>query len=31
VTLARYIDEHVPGLAAEHIPHGSSFRLVPQG
>ena len=30
VTLTRYINEHVPGLEAEHIPHGSSFRLVPQ-
>ena len=29
VTLTRYINEHVPGLTAEHIPHGSSFRLVP--
>lgn len=28
VTLARYIDEHVPGVSATHLPHGSSFRLV---
>jgi putative NIF3 family GTP cyclohydrolase 1 type 2 len=29
VTLTRYISKHVPGLEAEHIRHGSSFRLVP--
>jgi len=28
VTLTRYINEHLPGVEAEHLPHGSSFRLV---
>jgi len=28
VTLARYINENVDGLSAEHLPHGSVFRLV---
>jgi len=27
-TLTRYINEHLPGLQAEHLPHGSTFRLV---
>jgi putative NIF3 family GTP cyclohydrolase 1 type 2 len=27
VTLARYINETISGLEAEHLPHGSSFRL----
>lgn len=28
VTLAAYINAQLPGLQAEHVPHGSSFRLV---
>lgn len=28
VTLTRYINETLPGLAAQHLPHGSCFRLV---
>lgn len=28
VTLTRYINEHCGGLKAEHLPHGSTFRLV---
>ena len=28
VTLTAYINEHLPGVTAEHLPHGSSFRLV---
>lgn len=28
VTLASYINENLPGLEAEHLPHGSTFRLV---
>jgi putative NIF3 family GTP cyclohydrolase 1 type 2 len=28
VTLTSYINENIPGLRAEHLPHGSSFRLV---
>jgi len=28
ITLTEYVNEHLPGVAAEHIPHGSSFRLV---
>ncbi len=28
VTLTRYINEHLPGVEAEHLPHGSCFRLV---
>ncbi|MBM4038306.1 MAG: hypothetical protein FJ290_07320 [Planctomycetes bacterium] len=28
VTLARYINEDLPGVKAEHLPHGSTFRLV---
>ena len=28
VTLTRYINENIEGLTAEHLPHGSSFRLV---
>jgi len=28
VTLARYINDNFPGLHAEHLPHGSTFRLV---
>jgi putative NIF3 family GTP cyclohydrolase 1 type 2 len=27
-TLTRYINENLPGLTAEHLPHGSCFRLV---
>jgi len=27
-TLTRYINEKLPGLKAEHLPHGSTFRLV---
>ena len=30
VTLTDYLNRHLPGLAAEHLPHGSSFRLVGQ-
>jgi putative NIF3 family GTP cyclohydrolase 1 type 2 len=28
VTLTQYINDDVPGVAAEHLPHGSCFRLV---
>ncbi len=28
VTLTRYINENIKGLRAEHLPHGSTFRLV---
>ena len=28
ITLTRYIDDTVDGLAAEHLPHGGTFRLV---
>ena len=28
VTLTAYINEHLPGVSAEHLPHGSCFRLV---
>ena len=28
VTLTDYINERLPGVSAEHLPHGSSFRLV---
>ena len=28
VTLAAYINDHLPGVEAEHLPHGSCFRLV---
>lgn len=28
ISLAAYINEHLDGLEAEHIPHGSTFRLV---
>lgn len=28
VTLTRYINETIEGLRAEHLPHGSTFRLV---
>jgi len=28
VTLTRYINENLDGIAAELIPHGSTFRLV---
>jgi hypothetical protein len=28
VTLTEYINAHLPGLRAEHLPHGSTFRLV---
>lgn len=28
VTMANYINEHIDGLTAEHLPHGSIFRLV---
>ena len=31
VTLARYVNENVEGLSAEHLPHGSTFRLVGAG
>ena len=27
VTLTRYINENLPGLSAEHLPHGCTFRL----
>lgn len=27
-TLTQYINENLPGVKAEHLPHGSSFRLV---
>ena len=27
-TLTRYINEHIAGLRAEHLPHGSTFHLV---
>lgn len=28
VTLTKYINDNIDGLRAEHLPHGSSFRLV---
>jgi putative NIF3 family GTP cyclohydrolase 1 type 2 len=28
VTLTNYINDTIPGVRAEHLPHGSSFRLV---
>ncbi len=28
VTLTDYINTHLPGLRAEHLPHGSTFRLI---
>ncbi|MBC8232262.1 Nif3-like dinuclear metal center hexameric protein [bacterium] len=28
ITLTRYINENIEGLSAEHLPHGSTFRLV---
>jgi hypothetical protein len=28
VTLADYINETLPGVSAEHLPHGATFRLV---
>ena len=28
VTLTEYINDHIVGLCAEHLPHGSTFRLV---
>jgi len=28
LTLTRYINDHLPGVRAWHIPHGSTFRLV---
>ena len=28
VTMTKYINDHLEGLQAEHLPHGSSFRLV---
>jgi putative NIF3 family GTP cyclohydrolase 1 type 2 len=28
VTLTKYINDHLQGLQAEHLPHGSTFRLV---
>ena len=28
VTLTQYINQRLPGLRAEHLPHGSTFRLV---
>ncbi len=28
VTLTQYINEELDGLEAEHLPHGSTFRLV---
>ena len=31
VTLTRYINENFDGLRAEHLPHGSTFRLVGSG
>ena len=27
-TLTQYINDHLPGVQAQHLPHGSSFRLV---
>lgn len=28
VTMTQYINDHIDGLHAEHLPHGSTFRLV---
>ena len=28
VTLTQYINQNLPGVVAEHLPHGSTFRLV---
>jgi putative NIF3 family GTP cyclohydrolase 1 type 2 len=28
VTLTQYVNDHLPGVTAEHLPHGSCFRLV---
>ena len=28
VTLTAYLNEHLPGVSAEHIPHGATFHLV---
>jgi len=28
VTLAAYVNDHLPGVTAEHLPHGATFRLV---
>jgi putative NIF3 family GTP cyclohydrolase 1 type 2 len=28
LTLTRYIDDNVDGVTAEHLPHGSTFRLI---
>ncbi|NCO43267.1 MAG: hypothetical protein COZ06_21775 [Armatimonadetes bacterium CG_4_10_14_3_um_filter_66_18] len=28
VTLTQYVNDNLPGVTAEHLPHGSSFRLV---
>lgn len=28
VTLTQYINDHLPGVKAEHLPHGATFRLV---
>ena len=28
MALANYINENLPGVEAEHLPHGSCFRLV---
>jgi len=30
-TLTAYVNEHLPGVEAEHLPHGSCFRLVGGG
>ncbi len=29
VTMTKYINDNIDGLTAEHLPHGSTFRLVP--
>ena len=28
VTLTKYINDNLPGVQAEHLPHGSCFRVV---
>ena len=28
VTMTQYIDEHIEGVTAEHLPHGCYYRLV---
>ncbi len=28
VTMTEYINDNIEGVHAEHLPHGSSFRLV---